>query len=128
MREFALETAQAEQALSMALRIVQGEGAWAWDEAALSWQGVEVAVTDRGELLRIDRLVQVKVSGDWWVLDYKSAARPEADPALMAQLQRYRAVVQRAQAGQVVRAAFLSADGKLIELADGASVDNAHAC
>ena len=128
VREFALETAQAEQALSMALRIVQGEGAWAWDEAALSWQGVEVAVTDRGELLRIDRLVQVKVSGDWWVLDYKSAARPEADPALMAQLQRYRAVVQRAQAGQVVRAAFLSADGKLIELADGASVDNAHAC
>ena len=72
--------------------------------------------------------MQVKVSGDWWVLDYKSAARPEADPALMAQLQRYRAVVQRAQAGQVVRAAFLSADGKLIELADGASVDNAHAC
>jgi ATP-dependent helicase/nuclease subunit A len=57
---------------------------------------VEVAVTDRGELLRIDRLVQVKVSGDWWVLDYKSAARPEADPALMAQL--HAIAVSRSQA------------------------------
>jgi ATP-dependent helicase/nuclease subunit A len=116
--EFALTPAQAQQALHMALRIVQGAGAWAWDDAALSWQGVEVALMDGGELLRLDRLVQRRAGGEWWVLDYKSATRPEADPQLASQLRRYRAAVQRAQAGQVVRAAFLTADGAIFEIGE----------
>jgi len=116
--EFALTAAQSQQALSMAECIVQGAGAWAWDDAALSWQGVEVALMDRGELLRLDRLVQRRASGEWWVLDYKSATHPEADPQLINQLQRYRAAVQRAQAGQVVRAAFLTADGAIFEIGE----------
>ncbi len=115
-REFALEAAQAEQALGMALRIVRGEGAWAWDDAVLSWQGVELAVMDSGELLRLDRLVQLKASGQWWVFDYKSTAKPEADPALLAQLHRYRAAVSRSHGGLAVNAAFLTADGRQINL------------
>ena len=115
-REFALEAAQAQQAWVMARRIVLGEAAWAWDEARLSWQGVEVALVDGGELLRLDRLVQVKSDGHWWVLDYKSSAQPQSDPQLVSQMQRYRAAVQRLQAGQVVHAALLASDGRLIEI------------
>ena len=115
-REFELEPAQAEQALAMARRILQGDAAWAWDDAYLSWQGVEVALVDGGELLRLDRLVQVKGNGHWWVLDYKSSTHPQSDPQLLAQLRRYRAAVQRVQAAQVVHAAFLGADGGVFEI------------
>jgi len=116
--EFALTAAQSQLALGMAVCIVQGAGAWAWDDADLGWHGVEVALMDRGELLRLDRLVQRRASGEWWVLDYKSASHPEADPQLISQLLRYRAAVQRAQAGQVVRAAFLTADGAIFEIGE----------
>ena len=55
-------------------------------------------------------------SGAWWVLDYKSAARPERDAALIAQLQRYREAVQDAYPGETVRAAFLTGQGELVTL------------
>ena len=37
------------------------------------WSGNEVAVSHGGEVLRIDRLVQLDSPGEaaWWVLDYK---------------------------------------------------------
>lgn len=54
--------------------------------------------------------------GQWWVLDYKSAPQPQLQTALRAQLQTYRAAVERAQPGHTVRAAFLTAAGTLIEL------------
>ncbi len=63
---------------------------------------------------RIDRLVQRK-DGVWWVLDYKSAAQPQAREELQAQLRDYRAAVQAASPGETVRAAFLSAQGSLEE-------------
>ncbi|MBK9344934.1 MAG: UvrD-helicase domain-containing protein [Burkholderiales bacterium] len=44
--------------------------------------------------------------GQWWVLDYKSAPQPQLQTALRVQLQTYRAAVERAQPGHVVRAAF----------------------
>ncbi len=70
-----------------------------------------------GELLRIDRLVARRDARGltWWVLDYKLAAAPQDDPALLAQLQRYRDAVRALQPGDRVRAAFLTALGELIE-------------
>ena len=56
------------------------------------------------------------MDGSWWVLDYKSAARPQAQEELLAQLRGYRAAVQAASPGQTVRAAFLSAQGRLEEI------------
>ena len=44
-------------------------------------------------------------------------AQPQAQPDLCAQLATHRAAVARAYPGQVVRAAFLTAQGALIELA-----------
>ena len=54
----------------------------------------------------------------WWVLDYKSAATPEHQPALMAQLRRYRDAVQRQTPGERVYAAFLTGDGRLVRVDD----------
>ena len=65
-----------------------------------------------GELLRLDRLV--RSAGQWWVLDYKSASRPEQDPALVAKMRLYRDAVVNANPGMVVNAAFHTGHGKLV--------------
>ena len=116
-REFTLTAAQAAEALGMARAIVQGDAAWAWDPAQLNHWGNEVDIWADGQLLRLDRLVRRRDTGHWWVLDYKSADRPEQQPALRAHMQRYRQALQHAQPGDVVRLAFINATGQLIELA-----------
>ncbi|MDR7096135.1 UvrD-helicase domain-containing protein [Hydrogenophaga laconesensis] len=117
-REFSLDTVQSQHVLATAGRIVAGEAAWVWDDAALDHWGNEVALLHQGELLRLDRLVRRRDSGEWWVLDYKSAARPELDPAKVAQMHGYRAAMAQARPGEPVRLAFINAQGRLIELAD----------
>jgi ATP-dependent helicase/nuclease subunit A len=67
-----------------------------------------------GELLRLDRLVRRTGTGEWWVLDYKAAARPELQAELIEQLRRYRAAVQASCPGAPVQAAFLTGHGKLV--------------
>ena len=105
--------AQAAQAAGAARRILAGEGAWAWDGALIDWQGNEVELVWRGSALRIDRLVRRADTGEWWVLDYKSAEAPERQPALRAQMRQYREAVQALQGG-VVRCAFLTASGAMV--------------
>ncbi len=119
-REFDLDAAAMARALAIAVAIVQGEGSWAWDSSQLDWQGNEVGIAYRGRLLRIDRLV-LRRSADgkerqWWVLDYKSASHPHQLPELRDQLWSYRMAVALAHPGEIVRAAFLTAQGTLIEL------------
>ena len=115
-RDFALDAAQATAASHMAQTILQGEGAWAWDTAQLQWHANEVTLAHRGRTLRLDRLVQHRSSGAWWVLDYKSTATPQLHAELCAQLLGYRAAVAQAYPGHTVRAAFLTAQGALIEI------------
>ena len=118
-REFALTPEQGAQAAAMAARILQGEGAWAWDNTGLAWQGNEIELLYQGQCLRLDRLVQradAQHAGHWWVLDYKSAQAPHEKPELLAQLRDYRAAVQAIYPDAVVKAAFLTAHGALIEV------------
>ncbi len=115
-RQFDLTPEQAHEAATMALRILHGDGAWIWRADRLSWDGNEVELWYRGELLRLDRLVQRRDTLEWWVLDYKSAAAPQNDPALVAQLSKYRSAVQAIYSDAQVRAAFLTGQGTLIEL------------
>jgi len=115
-REFALSAEQAAQAHTMARAIVAGEAAWAWDADRLLHWGNEVELWFEGQLLRLDRLVRRRDSGEWWVLDHKSAERPEQQAQLLAHMGRYRRAVQMAQPGAVVRLAFINATGQLIEL------------
>ncbi|WP_332740683.1 UvrD-helicase domain-containing protein [Hydrogenophaga sp.] len=117
-REFALSPAQATQAQTMARRIVQGEAAWAWDDAVVDATGNEVELFHGGELLRLDRLVRRADTGEWWVLDFKSAENPEQQVELLAKMQSYRHAVQAARPGALVRLAFINLHGRLIELQD----------
>jgi len=116
--EFRLDAGQIAQAAALAARIRHGAGAWAWDDAEIDWQGSEVPLTHAGMSLRIDRLVRRRDSGEWWVLDYKSAVRPERQPLLRAQLSAYREAVRAASPGQIVHAAFLTGQGSVAMLSD----------
>ena len=113
-RSFGLDAGAVQQAAAMAQRILQGEGAWAWDPAHVDWHDNEVELLVDGELLRLDRLVRRRDSGEWWVLDYKSAAHPERQPALLEQMRRYRDAVAAANPGAGVRSAFLTAHGAMV--------------
>ena len=113
-RELSITPAQAVSAADAARRILAGEGAWAWDEAAVDWQANEVDLVWHGQALRIDRLVRRRDTGHWWVLDHKTAEAPERQPALLAQMRQYREAVQALQPGAVVRSAFLTASGAMV--------------
>ncbi len=118
-REFELTPEQAIQASTMAGRILQGAGAWVWDPAVVAWQGNEVELLVQGEPRRLDRLVQrhdAGHAGEWWVLDYKLAIAPQNQPELVAQLRAYQDAVRAIYASAVVKAAFLTAAGTLVEI------------
>jgi ATP-dependent helicase/nuclease subunit A len=53
------------------------------------------------------------------VLDYKSAHAPQEQPELVAQLRQYQSAVQTIYPGEVVKAAFLTPLGAVIEVAQG---------
>jgi len=84
----------------------------------LLWAGNEVPVAEAGELLRIDRLVQLASQGKpvWWVLDYKLALQPQAQAEHHAQMQRYRRAVMALQPGEPVRCALINGQGNVIEI------------
>jgi ATP-dependent helicase/nuclease subunit A len=82
-----------------------------FDATRLAWAGNEVPISYEGQDLRLDRLV--KLDGCWWVLDYKLGADPEARPEYIEQMQRYVAAVRVLQPGEEVRAALISAKGRL---------------
>ena len=116
-REFALTGEQVAQAQTMASCIWQGAGKWAWNASSIQWQGDEVELIYQGAALRLDRLVQRRDeghAGHWWVLDYKSSANPHMQAALVAKMKMYRTALEAIHIGQIVKAAFLTADGKVV--------------
>jgi ATP-dependent helicase/nuclease subunit A len=88
-----------------------------FDTRTVAWAGNEVPVPGAsGDVRRIDRLVRLAgTEPAWWVLDYKLAGTPQQDPALRAQLAEYRTAVAALAPGEVVRAAFITGRGELIE-------------
>jgi ATP-dependent helicase/nuclease subunit A len=85
---------------------------------ALIWAANEVPVASAGSILRIDRLVALAEGTDtiWWVLDYKLHGAPQGVDAYRAQLALYVAAIQALQPGDRVRGAFITGDGKCIEI------------
>ena len=115
-REFGAEAASVRRTV-LAL-VDHPDGARFYRGAQIRWSGNEVSVSDDGEVLRIDRLVFVDEPGGpvWWVLDYKLSHAPEELAPYRAQLQRYRAAIARAQPGEAVRSAFVTGDGRVVEV------------
>jgi ATP-dependent helicase/nuclease subunit A len=94
------------------------EGARFFRGPQIRWSGNEVSVSDAGEVLRIDRLALVDDADGpvWWVLDYKLSHAPEELDEYRAQLLRYREAVARAQPGEAVRCAFVTGEGRVVEV------------
>ncbi|HRM54632.1 MAG TPA: 3'-5' exonuclease, partial [Ottowia sp.] len=119
-RRFGADADQAARAETLARRILTGDAAWAWAGGEVLEAFNEIELTHQGQRLRIDRLVRRRAGAHgheaWWVLDYKSAARPERDALLVEQLGRYREAVSLIHPGQTVVAAFLSADGRVVSV------------
>ncbi len=113
---FNLNAEQARQAALAAYTITQGQAAWVWNEAVIDWQANEVELIHQGQLLRLDRLVKRADTQVWWVLDYKSNPAPQRIPELQAQLAQYRDAVLQANPNQTVVAAFITAQGALIQI------------
>src|SRR6218665_2263621 len=88
-QDFDISMDAAWLAAQTAQRILTGAGAWAWDATVVDHASNEALLRDQGQSLRLDRLVHCRHPAEragWWVLDYKSAAAPERQPALLAQL------------------------------------------
>ena len=119
-RQAALEfTVASNEVLTIGTGILDSpECARFFAAGALRWAGNEVLVSDQGEVLRIDRLVQLAESGAvvWWVLDFKLSHAPDQLPAYRDQLLRYRDAVARLEPGALVRCAFITGAGSLIEI------------
>jgi ATP-dependent helicase/nuclease subunit A len=52
------------------------------------------------------------------VLDYKLSHAPDELDAYRAQLLRYRGAVARAQPGEAVRCAFVTGEGRVVEVVE----------
>jgi ATP-dependent helicase/nuclease subunit A len=89
-----------------------------FDPGRVLWSANEIEVAHAGEVLRIDRLVQIGPADNpaWWVLDYKLDANAVMDPELRRQLARYRDAVRGLVGPTPVHAAFATRDGQLHEL------------
>ncbi|HEU4459036.1 MAG TPA: UvrD-helicase domain-containing protein [Methylibium sp.] len=118
--EFGLAADAAARIESIAAAILASpDCARFFDPPRIAWAGNEVPVGRAGQVLRIDRLVALR--GDagqretWWVLDYKLRGDPLAVPAYREQLVAYADAVRRLQPGFVVRAAFITGEGRLVE-------------
>ncbi len=114
-RAHALDGQRSAEALAAARRIVRGEAAWAWDPARIEHWGNEVDLVHEGRALRMDRLVRER-GGPWWVIDFKRHDAPHTVPEHREQLRGYRTALQASRPGDAVRLAFITAQGRFIEL------------
>ncbi|MES2089188.1 MAG: PD-(D/E)XK nuclease family protein, partial [Pseudomonadota bacterium] len=109
-----------ERALSVVTHILSSPDLSPWlDPDQLAWAGNEVSLIHAGRTLRLDRLVAKSTAAgrEWWVLDYKLQHRPQDMPSYQTQMRQYVAAVSALQPGEVVKAAFMTGDGRLIEIA-----------
>ena len=96
-----------------------------FDPALHDFARNEMELMHDGELLRVDRLVQI---GDVvWILDYKRNFLASEEKDYRAQLSRYRSACVALFAGKTIRTALITVDGKLWEIdADEIAGDTLH--
>lgn len=117
VRELRLPASAAATVQALARPLLARPELTRWlDPSQVAWAGNEVEIVHDGELLRLDRLVAVDTPAgrEWWVLDYKLAHRPQDEPQLRVQMERYRRAVQAMQPGATVRAVLIGGAGAAV--------------
>ncbi|MCH2242081.1 MAG: PD-(D/E)XK nuclease family protein, partial [Aquabacterium sp.] len=117
VRELRLPASAAATVQALARPLLARPELTRWlDPSQVAWAGNEVEIVHDGELLRLDRLVAVDTPAgrEWWVLDYKLAHRPQDEPELREQMERYRRAVQAMQPGATVRAVLIGGAGAAV--------------
>lgn len=117
----ALPGSERERAMEQVRCLLSQPALQPWlDPEQVRWAGNEVALHHDGQVLRIDRLVQIDQphGRQWWVIDYKLGHRPQDQLAYQRQLQRYVEAVRCLQPGDDVRAAFITGQGEWVPLPD----------
>jgi ATP-dependent helicase/nuclease subunit A len=120
-QNFELDATALSEVVSMAHTVTRGEAAWCWDPAVVDVTHAEVELGWHGDLLRLDRVVRRRDTGEWWVLDFKSSQAPTRQEALVTQVKDYAqawSAIQvhadpSAQAQAPVRAAMVGGNGRL---------------
>jgi len=118
-REFGLTGAVARRVVEIVSAMLESPKLAAlFDPGRVLWAANEIEVALAGDVLRIDRLVQIGPveTPVWWVLDYKLDANAIVNPELRRQLARYRDAVRSLVGPAPVHAAFATRDGELHEL------------
>lgn len=119
----ALDDAARATLAQAARRVLASPEARRWfDRDAIAWSANELPLLWQGAWLRLDRLVAFDTpqGREWWVLDHKLHPAPQTQTVLREQLARYRDAVRALQPGERVRAAFITAEGRAVELVDDA--------
>lgn len=120
-QQHALDDAAHDTLAQAARRVLASPELRRWfDRDGIAWSANELPLLWQGAWLRLDRLVALETAQgrEWWVLDHKLHPAPQTQPALRAQLARYRDAVRALQPGERVRAAFITAEGRAVELPD----------
>ena len=113
----ALPGSERERAMEQVRCLLSQPALQPWlDPEQVRWAGNEVALHHDGQVLRIDRLVQIDQphGRQWWVIDYKLGEQPLAMAAYHAQMARYVEVVRRLQPGETVQGAFVTGSGQWV--------------
>ena len=113
---FGLNHAQLQEVQHRVNAIRSGPAAWVWRQDRVQQEANEVDVYTASGWGRIDRLIWDVHQGCWWVLDYKSAHRPEQNEASRNQVRGYMAAVQTWFAHQTVRGALIGGNGSWSEV------------
>jgi ATP-dependent helicase/nuclease subunit A len=111
--EFSLSNEDAQNVGKSAELMLTGEAAWIWDASKIDWQANEYELVHEGRVLRLDRLVKERATQMWWVIDFKSAVRPEVSSAYLDQLAGYQVAICAAlkAAAAKVQCAFVTGKG-----------------
>ncbi|MDO9235873.1 MAG: UvrD-helicase domain-containing protein [Aquabacterium sp.] len=119
-RELQLDAEKVREAIDLVTVVLRSPVLQEWlDPAQLVWAGNEVGLDDKGQMLRIDRLVarETTQGTEWWVIDYKLHHRPELLDSYQQQMARYVSAVSALEGHGRVHAAFITGAGEWVPVA-----------
>lgn len=116
-QEMSLDAQQARDAAQTAQRILtHPQSSKFFDPEQVDLAHNEVEILHQGEVLRIDRLVQI--DGHWWILDFKSALNPQKrrGKEYQKQLALYKEALSAIYPDMPIHTLLIGGSGETVEL------------